>query len=725
MGFRTPVRILVAIFLTSLLIPASSSASLGLNYQDRLTVESGNPNVNIISTNEEQNIIAITYENLVEVYDNENKSLIKKFEFNREIYDIEFSPNGKLLAVDVRAISNLENSLHVIDIDNMEILDAKSSGHSHEANIDWSPDGTKILIPSMSSDAKVMNYEDMSVHSILDQYHSAEITCAKYSKSGQYILTGDSNGVLVLWDNDGNYLNVTMDNGEEIVDCGFSQSDVKVGAIYSNGDVRTFTIQGDSLRATNLKELNKMIWSDYDDLIYILKSDSTPEFVVLDGSTLEIISSVKMLHKSVDMELIESSTKIEKLYVATDTNHIAIYQKILPKFGLGQDGPDLDGDGIPNTIDDDDDGDSHIDDWDINCPGENNCHIKADNNTIRQYIIDLEGDKLSIDDIYTMDLFNTYAFRTLAMQSIISDKQISYEEAIMMENAICSNMDSDAYLDRIKNSIELSAGEVNNGTISCIVFGGLTSTEILDSEQIRFGFRTSFDITPNLTLPISIKFNNQIDISDKSITHIVENSPVLVTKMNLNGENEYYFWEKNSDLPPLNFSLNENEKSQVDSIVSDIKENIVVILATSIALLFMIGVIIRKRNLNSAIIYDDDFEEYNEDEIIGDEVKKPEPISNDELSLDEEIPIIESDSLSQEEKPLQRRPFTLDEDEEFSQKPVIKRRVGNIQRNAQGPIMTTKRKRLDGKLDIPGGKIITKKKAVKSRKVRKVKRSEK
>ena len=65
----------------------------------------------------------------------------------------------------------------------------------------------------------------------------------------------------------------------------------------------------------------------------------------------------------------------------------------------------------------------------------------------------------------------------------------------------------------------------------------------------------------------------------------------------------------------------------------------------------------------------------------------------------------------------------LPDNEEFVEQKDIKRRTGRIQRNAQGPIMGTKRKRLDGKLDIPGEKIISKKTSVKkvvAKKVRKV-----
>ena len=59
-------------------------------------------------------------------------------------------------------------------------------------------------------------------------------------------------------------------------------------------------------------------------------------------------------------------------------------------------------------------------------------------------------------------------------------------------------------------------------------------------------------------------------------------------------------------------------------------------------------------------------------------------------------------------KPSDRRAFTLD-DESTNSESQVRRRAGRMNRNAQGPIMSTKRKRLDGKLDIPGEQKISKK----------------
>ena len=99
---------------------------------------------------------------------------------------------------------------------------------------------------------------------------------------------------------------------------------------------------------------------------------------------------------------------------------------------------------------------------------------------------------------------------------------------------------------------------------------------------------------------------------------------------------------------------------------------------------------------------------------------KPEPIENIEYySLAENDEEINVDAIPSDERPTDRRVFTIDDDSTNSEN-VVKRRTGKVQRNTEGPIMSTKRKRLDGKLDIPGEQKISKKKVVNKVKTRKV-----
>ena len=128
---------------------------------------------------------------------------------------------------------------------------------------------------------------------------------------------------------------------------------------------------------------------------------------------------------------------------------------------------------------------------------------------------------------------------------------------------------------------------------------------------------------------------------------------------------------------------------------------------------------------NDDEIYEDTqhSQEIEELDTITDEVtiSKPEPIMN----YEDDLEYVESNYMviQEEKNPNKRTAFTLDDDSKVNEETTIKRRSGKVQRNKQGPVMSTKRKRLDGKLDIPGQKIVTKKRAVKpkQRKVRRVK----
>ena len=162
-------------------------------------------------------------------------------------------------------------------------------------------------------------------------------------------------------------------------------------------------------------------------------------------------------------------------------------------------------------------------------------------------------------------------------------------------------------------------------------------------------------------------------------------------------------------------------------------DNILIVIGSIIFAIGLVWVLMRKKNLDSLILDEEEFDEENDDddtlddgisyEIEEETYSKPKPIESDMKSLDYEDEIVLESNLKTEESPLERKAFSLNDDE-FVEKKIQKRRVGKVQRNKQGPIMSTKRKRLDGQIDIPGKQIITNKKPLtrKTRKVKKVKK---
>lgn len=735
MKSRCYSAILFTLFI-SFLIPCASANSAGVNFLGVTLADSTGAYTSSVALDDERGIIASSYGNTLEFHDQETLEIINSTDFVREIYDLQYSPNGEHLAISLRAEQSVPDSIQIMNLETGEIKHEKGRGNNRPSNIDWSPNSEHIITPNMNNGVDIYDVESMSISNHISGQHVSDITCVKYSKSGNYIVTGDELGRVNIWDNLGEYQDISFELEEEITGCDFSQSDAKLAIVTSSGNLHTFSLSGSELQSLNLGDSHGLVWSVNSDRIFILESDSSPELIVLDGSTFNQISSVRLMHKSLDFALTEDQGSIIDLFVASDSNHIAAYGTVSLPEGYGSVGSDLDGDNIPDILDSDDDGDSYLDEWDFNCLNETACSRNPDISTIRSYQINLVGNTLQINDVYTMNTIDTYTFRNLSKRSIISDQRISYEETNLIEGAICHNMDKNDYINKLRSSIELSIGQINNGSLECQIIEGLSFTKWDDKGQLKFSFKTTFDIIPNASLPFTVEISDQISVIGSSITHIVENHPIYVTQVTLDGIEESNIWYNYGEHPVLNYSISEKSGTQIDSILGKILH------PNFLALIFVctlpIWYLIRRNNLKSTILDEMDFEDKVDDDEYEDTqhsqytyeldnanleatINKPEPIMDyeDDLDYDESNYMMVQD----ETNPKKRTAFTLDDDSTINEDTNKKRRSGKIERNKQGPIMSTKRKRLDGKLDIPGQKIVSKKRVVrpKQRKVRRVK----
>ena len=718
-------------------MPFASSTSSGINFLNATVSDKADAYTNSVSINENQTIIASSYGTFIELHNSSSLELIKRFDFGRELYHIEFSPDGKYLAASMSANEAIPDSLKIIDVENLDLLSAEARGNNRPGNLDYSPDGAKIIAPNMNNGAQVLNSITMNEIFTLNGEHTSDVTCTGFSTTGNYIITGDESGKVKLWNSDGELTNIDIDVEEEIVGCDFSNMDAKFAVSTITGNIFSYTITGSSLQSLNLGDNHEIEWSDDYDILYVLESDSNPAVIALDGSTFEIIHMTHLMHKSLDFAIVEADGMLNQIFVATDSNHIAVYGSPEYPEGYGTLGSDFDGDNIPDAIDKDDDGDSYEDDYDFNCMNSTVCSRDPDLETIRKMVIEISGDTLMIEDIYTMSQSDTYLFRNLTRRGIISDQRISYEETNMLEDAFCNNMDQNDYIQKLRDSIDLSVGQVNNGTLQCNLMSGLSFTKTYDKEQIKFAIKTTFDVQPNVTLPLTVSLNSQISVVESSITHKMENHPILIEQVDSDGDVFFSLWWNSgaSEDPLLNFTSYDLGESDINSIIDIMVDNylLIVLGLTSVAL--GIWALIRRKNLNSLILDESEFEDGDQvdanEELIEDvsnedydyhseEYGRPQPIDDvDYLSVDYEEEEIASESIPSEEKPTDRRAFTLD-DEISKPESQVKRRAGRMERNAQGPIMSTKRKRLDGKIDVPGQQKISKKKTVGSIKTRKV-----
>ena len=94
--------------------PIANASSSGLNFIDTTISHKSDARINSVTVNENSTIIAGSYSTYIEFYNATTLELIERFDFDIDIYHIEFSPDGKDLAVSLVAKQAIPDSIQFI-----------------------------------------------------------------------------------------------------------------------------------------------------------------------------------------------------------------------------------------------------------------------------------------------------------------------------------------------------------------------------------------------------------------------------------------------------------------------------------------------------------------------------------------------------------------------------------------------------------------------------------
>ena len=175
-------------------------------------------------------------------------------------------------------------------------------------------------------------------------------------------------------------------------------------------------------------------------------SDSFKGLITLIIQILTNCNGQNFFHKVEDIALIDDEySRIQTLFVAGGTGGFAVYSRDIESPGFNQPGSDLDGDSIPDNLDDDDDGDGIIDDWDddIGCdaPTGTPCSRYPDLSKIRNIEITL-GDNFIVQDRISLPSEDSSSIRNLSRNTIAKDQVLSAQETNLFANAMCAKYGS-------------------------------------------------------------------------------------------------------------------------------------------------------------------------------------------------------------------------------------------------------------------------------------------
>ena len=516
-------------------IPFASAVPSGLTYLDSTWSSLDGEGGEIIAMNPNGTILASYHGKEIILFNTTTLERISEFTFDEDVFAMEFNPNGSLLAINKRSTVQIKETIRLIDIHNMEVLEHSVEADELFRDIAWSIDGKLLAAQGKSGDVEQYNIPMLSRENTLALVHVVDVTCIDYRADGQYILTGDESGRWAIWTMDGQIQGPAREYGQGIVDCKFDPDGSDIVILGEDGNLTSEEYGGPGENSVLVEGGKEILFSKNGNRMHI--PIERPDFYGLnsyDYSTFNEIQNTSFFHKVNEVEFIEDNySRIQSLFVAASTGEVAVYLRELIPEGYGLAGADLDGDNVPDNIDPDDDGDGIIDDWDddfgCDAPEGTPCSRYPDLDKIRNIEITI-GDEFIIRDQITLPPEDSSNIRNLSRNSIAKDQVISARETQFFADAICQNMDKDDIIFQLRDSIEISSGELGEAVVGCSVISGMELIRDGDSTtQITIAITTTFQYKTMVTLPLDINLKEQTLPTDGSIAWLAPSHPVSLT----------------------------------------------------------------------------------------------------------------------------------------------------------------------------------------------------
>ena len=699
-------------------LPMAQATPSGLTYLDSTWSSIDGEAGELIALSPNETILASYHGKEIILFNTSTLERIGEFQFDEDIAGMEFNPNGSLLAINKRSTATLKESIKLIDMTSMEVLEDSVLVDDRFRDISWSVDGKLLAAQGNDGDVEQYHIPELNLKNTLLNVHVVDITCIDYNSDGVHILTGDKSGRWAVWNLLGELQDDYYTFSEGLNDCRFSPDGLDIVLLGENGKITSSVFNGQEKHSTIIEGGKEILFSQIINRIHVpVESPNFRGLVSYDYNSFTPLTNTTFFHRVEDVAFTEKSNgRIESLFVAGGTGEVAVYLRELTPLGYNQPGVDLDGDLVPDDLDDDDDGDGIIDQWDddIGCDAPEGipCSRYPDLEKIRSIEI-LIDDNFVISDEITLPTEDSSHIRNLSRNAVAKDNVISSSEVSLFADAMCKNMNHDDIIEQWRDAIVLSNGELGSGTVSCEVSSGMQLIRDGDSTtQISMIVTTTFAYSSPVSLPLEISLTEQPLPTDGSIAWLAPSHPISLKFEGQGVETaEIPLWwndEANSATVTIN---------QVSVKNPDIFEKALVWALHPFAFILYLGILIL---LITAVIrwsnridFDDQDDDI-EDEVIADQediemaeernkISSPYDDSNGSSSSKMNRDLQGNDksdkgnkitrATTQESQPAKKRKM-YSTSGNLDQVLVKKRRVTDSELNKDGPIMKTKRRRL-------------------------------
>ena len=486
-----------------------------------------------VAISPDESILATGTEGYVVITSMETRQVLKIINAEDDATVIEFSPDGDYLVVGLKSDSPQTRALQMYSTsDWSEYGDGFNNGKNPQ-DISFSADGAKILVQGQNKDAFELSFPDLEVIGHLENLHTDILQCSDYGSGGSIAITGGLDGMVALWNMSEHSLISSMEiEDSEIVDCLISPDSLSYSVLNNNGYLRTFWLDGTMVDDSEkyFIEAKQIKWSDDGDHIFVLESYLLPSLQRLRATDWVIDEITNFGHQ---VGVFDITTDAQTIVTSTGTIHVGIYQSNFKAQGHGEDGPDFDGDGIPDSLDEDDDGDGINDIYDVSCSTGIDCAKSADSEYIRSIEFKIETQSLIISDSVTFNRYDSNALRNLTTSLLSDDNRIDVDELTWMSIAMCDNIIERDVVDRWQTLIEIEGAQLTNGSLTCDSIEGISSNDFGDlSLRATFTWVTKFDLSSTPLAPYNFTIKGITEASTGSSALIAPQFPVSLVFTN-------------------------------------------------------------------------------------------------------------------------------------------------------------------------------------------------
>ena len=719
-GLRLRANTVVIIVLTMLVFTAlpTATASSEISFTGVSTLPEADGSASV-AIDGDAKYLASGYDDHLAVMSLPNMTLLDVVDIARPVQTLEFSPDGSTIAIATSGSELDTDSIRIYDMESMTMTGKVQAANARPVDIAWSPDGDFLAVPNSDNGVNLIRVEDMGIERSLTGEHNTDVTCVSFSPNGGHLLTGDASGRVVMWNFDGTPTTKKWELVNELTSCEFDPMETRIATLTVEGDLNTMSFAGGSLLNAKFELGGSMEWSSLGNYLHLIVPGTSPMVISVSSTTFGIVETTKMAHEVKDMAFVDNLYgMITQLYVATNSLHIASYGLHQLEDGFGVAGADLDGDGVPDTHDDDDDGDATSDQWDNNCQdGVEDCSRSPDPDNIRSVNMRFNDTHVIIVDRVKLDSVLSSSIRNMSRTSLIQDLQLSPSEADLFAQSVCSNLNEVRFIEEWIDNIVLSEGQLSGGEVVCRVTDGMTFKARNDYlSMISLEFEVTFNRSSSLSYPLVVTLEEQPGPTDASLAHLVEMHPINIELLGEGADSVQLspWWVTES---PLVLTLEEETVVELTLTEKGVQlfadYPILFLPIIGLVCLASIAVLRAKNNRGMDLdIFDDEQNDAKPTQKQHDQANESEATTSEDESMVDDDPERET---SEDHQPTTRSRIP-GRDESTTSTPPPSRRTRVSTESKEGPITTVKRKRLDGSDDenVPKKRAAVKKKVTAS-----------